>query len=156
MALAKHLSKAQSAIFPPWFLSRKVMRQVQRLLPSIYHKRLLAYFERYGCIRCNGKRVVYCSNGLCRSCTTLLITRLRRCDGMMAREYRDAMIAPSDQFVNKVITARAILADLAKVKSLKSTKRSGDKPPAKSIECRPVIRIRQNQPAAGIVAKMLL
>lgn len=156
MAGTKHLSKIQSAIFPPWFLSRKVMRQVQRLLPSIYHKRLLAYFERYGCIRCNGKRVVYCSNGLCRSCTTLLIARLRRCDGMMAREYRDTMTAPSDQFLNKVISARTLLADLARLKNLKNTKRAGNKPPAKSIECRPVIRIRQDQPAAGTIAKMLL
>jgi hypothetical protein len=156
VAHVKHLSKAQSAIFPPWFLSRKVMRQVQRLLPNIYHKRLLAYFERFGCIRCNGKRVVYCSNGLCRSCTTLLITRLRRCDGMMAREYRDAMQAPSDKFVNKVVTARALLADMVKVKNLKGTKGAANKPPAKPIECRPVLRIRQNQSTMNMIAKMLL
>jgi hypothetical protein len=31
-----------------------------------------------------------------------------------------------------------------------------NQPPAKSIECRPVIRFRQDQPAAGIIAKMLM
>ncbi len=148
MVHAKNASKAKSEIFPPWFLSRSVLKQVQRLLPNIYHKRLFAYFQRYGCMRCNGKRVLYCSNGLCRRCAGLLIARLRRCDRAMEREYRDTMTPLSGRLVTRVTTARELLSDLVNDKILK-VKSMGNKPPAKSIEYRPVIQIRELRPEAA-------
>ncbi len=145
MVPAKNASKAKSEIFPPWFLSRSVLKQVQQLLPNIYHKRLFAYFQRYGCMRCNGRGVLYCCNGLCRQCTHLLIARLRRCDRAMEREYRDTMTPLSDRLVTRVTTARELLSDLVNHRILK-VKSMGNKPPAKSIEYRPVIQIRESRP----------
>ena len=142
MARATEANKTESTVFPPWFLSRKVLHQVQQLLPSIYHKRLFAYFQRFGCIRCSCKRVPYCSNGLCRRCTGLLNDRLRRCDQAMAREYREATTLMSDRFVSRITSARTLLADLMNEKHLKGPRNIGHKRQVKSIEYRPVIQIR--------------
>jgi hypothetical protein len=133
------------------------MRQVQRIVPSIYHKRLFAYFERYGCIRCGGKKVLYCSNRLCRACTDLLIARLQRCDRAMEREYSKAVAPPSDRLITRITTARALLADLKKEKNLKAARRNWNKPPAKWIEYRPAVQIRETQPGAmDKTAKLLI
>lgn len=102
-----------SSIILPWFLSRKTHRKVQELLPHIYHQRLHTYFQLYGCIRCQIKNRLYYSNGLCRNCSNLLSARLRRCDRLMADEYREAMMPPSNEMLRKITSARSLLAGLA-------------------------------------------
>ena len=97
----------------PWFLSRNTHRKVQKLLPQIYHERFHKYFQLYGCIRCRCKNRLYYSNGLCRNCSSLLSTRLCRCDRLMADDYREATMRPQNLMLKKVSCARSLLADLA-------------------------------------------
>src|SRR6266702_266767 len=100
----------------PWFLSRNTHRKVHELLPQVYHKRFYKYFQLYGCIRCRCKNRLYYSNGLCRNCSSILSARLRRCDRIMADEYRDATIPLQNPMSNRITCARSLLADLARTK----------------------------------------
>ena len=64
-------------LFPPWFVPMEVFKQFQRMLPAYYHQRFRLYFDRFGCICCKRKRVLYCCSGLCISCSSLINERLR-------------------------------------------------------------------------------
>jgi hypothetical protein len=98
-------------LFPPWFLSRAVIRQVEALLPSHYHKRFRFYFDRYGCIRCNRKRVLYGANGLCLACVGLVSDRLERVDAKLKNLRGPDPIGPTKAFLRRRQDARELLAD---------------------------------------------
>ena len=121
---------SKSPVLLPWFLSRNTHRKIQQLFPHIYHKRFHTYFQLYGCIRCQNKNRLYYSNGLCRNCSSLLSDRLRRCDRLMADEYREASTPPSNQLLRQITSARALLADLASTKRAFFAKRktNSDRP----------------------------
>jgi hypothetical protein len=68
----------KTAIIPPWFLSRTVLNEIQKLVPRDYHRRFRTYFDRYGCIRCEKIEVLYGCNGLCLACLGLISDRLKR------------------------------------------------------------------------------
>ena len=75
------------AFFPPWFLEKKELKKIQRMLPDFYHKRLRYYFDSFGCIRCGRKDVIYCCGGLCSGCQWTIYNRLRKSDKEMKRHY---------------------------------------------------------------------
>ena len=99
-------------LFPPWFLTRKTMRKIEALLPYYYHMRFRFYFDRYGCVRCSRKNVVYCASGLCLACVGLINDRLKRTDRAMKRKYGMSPDIPCKRFLKRVSSARALLADL--------------------------------------------
>jgi len=98
-------------LFPPWFVPKKVLDEVQRLLPSMYHQRFLTFFNLYGCIRCGKKRPYGC-NGLCYNCVWWVQTRLRRCDSILAEKYHEPRIVKADKLMHRINSARDLLADL--------------------------------------------
>jgi len=130
MTTGRAPNKPNGSLILPWFLSRQTHRKVEQLLPHIYHQRFHKYFQLYGCIRCQIKNRPYYSNGLCRNCSSLLGDRLRRCDRLMADEYREATTPPSNQLLRKINSARALLADLANTKraSFAKGKNNSDRP----------------------------
>src|SRR5271157_1480133 len=98
-------------ILPPWFLSREQLRQVEALLPSHYYKRFRVYFDRYGCIRCNRKRVLYGGNGLCLHCIGLVSDRMERVDAKLNSSGLFDPKGPTKAFLRRRQTARELLAD---------------------------------------------
>ena len=72
----------------------------------------------------------------------------KRVQNIRTGKYRDTMTPLSDRLVTRVTTARELLSDLVNDKILK-VKSMGNKPPAKSIEYRPVIQIRELRPEAA-------
>ena len=98
-------------IFPPWFLSREVIKEVAALLPSYYHKRFRVYFDRYGCLRCNRKRVLYGGNGLCLTCIGLVGDRLKRLDQKLKDQCGPDPDGPTKAFLRRRQSARELLAD---------------------------------------------
>lgn len=139
MTTSRPPNKPNSSLNLPWFLSRKTHRKVHELLPHVYHKRFQKYFQLYGCIRCQLKNRPYYSNGLCRNCSSLLSDRLRRCDRLMADEYREATTPPSNQLLRKITSARALLADLASTKRsfFAKCKNRSDHPEPITLQVRP-------------------
>jgi hypothetical protein len=64
----------------PFFLTNQVRRNIERVLPPGYHRRMSLYFECYGCIGCKRKDVLYVCNGLCRPCLKRITKRLQKID----------------------------------------------------------------------------
>ena len=112
MSRTTNYSNRKSAIFPPWFLSKKVARQIDELLPYYYHMRFRFYFDRYGCIRCASKDQVYCCSGLCLPCQGLISDRLKRTDKLMHKLYGPETQKPTKAFLKRLTSARELLADL--------------------------------------------
>ena len=98
-------------IVPPWFLSRDLLKQVDALLPSLYHKRFRIYFDKYGCIRCRRKRVLYGANGLCLPCIGLVSDRMDRIDAKLRGAGLLDPKGPTKAFLRRRQTAREMLAD---------------------------------------------
>src|SRR5260221_988912 len=44
---------------PPFFLTCKVRKSIEKLLPTEHHQRLRLYFDTYGCLHCRLKNVIY-------------------------------------------------------------------------------------------------
>lgn len=105
-------SDVRIGLFPPWFVPMEVFKQFQRLLPSVYHQRFRLYFDRYGCIRCKRKQVLYGCSGLCISCLPLVDSRLRQVDKDMKKLYGGKKTAPAKRFLSGRESARQLLADL--------------------------------------------
>jgi hypothetical protein len=101
-------------IVPPWFLSQSVRRQVEALIPNHYFRRMSVYFEKYGCIRCKRKFVVYCGCGLCEGCMGLVGDRLKRIDRKLESERGPDPRAPLKSLLLRRETARRLLADFRK------------------------------------------
>lgn len=95
---------SRTRIFPPWFLSRAALQQIELLVPPEYHRRFRTYFDRYGCVRCDKKNVLYGCNGLCLACVGLISDRLKRIDQKMKRQQ------PADEATDRGLLRRRELA----------------------------------------------
>lgn len=89
----------------------EIRRKVQDLLPYDCHRRFRFYFERYGCVRCERKNVIYGCSGLCERCLGLVSDRLKRGDKKIETLYR-ASRARAVNFLRRRDCARELLADL--------------------------------------------
>jgi hypothetical protein len=98
-------------VFPIWFLTEDIKRQIDRILPSFYRRRFRIYFERYGCVRCNRKKVMYGGNGVCRDCLYLLGDRLKRIDAKLKGTGEPEESKPTQAFLRRRRAARELLAD---------------------------------------------
>lgn len=114
MRISERKGGRRLTVFPLWFLSRALIRQVEALLPSHYHRRFRLYFDRYGCVRCNRKKVFYGANGLCVSCVGLVSDRLKRLDGKLTKMCGSDPRGPTKAFLYRRQIARELLADFRK------------------------------------------
>src|SRR5713101_8746236 len=83
--------RARRKSLPPLFLTVKLRRSIERLLPVGHHQRLRLYFDTYGCLRCLHSNVIYGGNGFCRCCLIIIEKRLRKVD----RELRARLSDPA-------------------------------------------------------------
>jgi hypothetical protein len=98
--------------YVPWFVSKEVYSRMYRLLPKICFRRFSTYFKRYGCLRCSRRLALYGANGLCLQCLGVVSERLKVCDGMLKRRYKDHS-CKADRYFHRAKTAQAMLSDLA-------------------------------------------
>jgi hypothetical protein len=101
---------SRARIFPPWFLSRAVLREIELLVPAEYHRRFRAYFDRHGCVRCERREVPYGCNGLCLACVGLVSDRLKRIDKKMEKRQLDREVEDRGLLRRREL-ARELLAD---------------------------------------------
>lgn len=95
----------------PWFLTKEIVKKIEDLLPYYYHVRFRLYFDRYGCVRCARKNVIYRCNGLCEPCVGMITNRLKWADRQMKRRYARQPGPPSKAFLKRLTSARDLLAD---------------------------------------------
>ena len=60
----------------PWFVSKPAYLAIRQILPPSQMLKMRYYFEDYGCLRCGELKALYCSNGLCRSCSVIIRARV--------------------------------------------------------------------------------
>jgi hypothetical protein len=110
MRVSERSNGRRLSIFPPWFVTTEIRRQVEAVMPNRYYRRLRIYFDKYGCIRCKGKLKMYAGSGLCSDCLGLIGDRLERIDKKLNKEHADPQ-EPSKVFLRRRETARRLLAD---------------------------------------------
>lgn len=73
---ANHL---EGSFFQPWLVPRKTYLAIARLVPREYVQKMRAYFDDYGCIRCDERTGLYGGNGMCSRCRSVIWKRLFLC-----------------------------------------------------------------------------
>lgn len=114
MRISERSGGRRLEVFPVWFLTEDIKRQIDRVLPSYYRRRFRFYFDRYGCVRCNRKNVLYGGNGLCLPCLGLVGDRLKRIDGRLRQTQEQPEGRPTQAFLRRRRAARELLADFRK------------------------------------------
>jgi hypothetical protein len=114
---------------PPFFLTMKLRRSIERLLPVGHHQRLRLYFETYGCLRCLHNNVIYGGNGFCRGCLSMIGKRLKKVDRELLARFSDPPPNLKEAYLRPYDSARHLLADLVPKMGKRSAQR---KPEPKS------------------------
>src|ERR1700693_1312443 len=97
---------------PPLFLTIKLRKAIERLLPGGYYQRLRQYFDIYGCLHCSRKNVLYGANGFCMLCIGMIGKRMRKVDKEL--RARKPAIPPKleETYLRPYNSARQLLADV--------------------------------------------
>jgi len=104
--------RANMGSMPPLFLTIKLRKAIERLLPVRHHQRLRQYFDIYGCLHCSRKNVLYGANGFCMLCISMIGKRMRKVD--RALRARKPALPPTleETYLRPYNSARQLLADL--------------------------------------------
>ena len=114
------LAKASMESVPPLFLTVKLRKTIERLLPVEHHQRLRRYFDIYGCLHCSRRRVIYGANGFCRLCISMIGKRIRKVDEELQARRLVTQPKLEETYLQPYNSARQLLADLVQ----KTAKRS--------------------------------
>ena len=106
------LAKASTESVPPLFLTAKLRKTIERLLPVEHHQRLRQYFDIYGCLHCSRRRVIYGANGFCRLCISMIGKRIRKVDKELQARRPAAQPKLDETYLRPYNSARQLLADL--------------------------------------------
>jgi hypothetical protein len=97
----------------PWFIPKDIYIAIRSLLPNVHLAKMRYYFEDFGCMRCERSDVLYGSNGLCESCSSLVRGRVKRA---LERRLKQAgvksEVRPISVFNKRMTEAQRILKDL--------------------------------------------
>jgi hypothetical protein len=124
------LARAGMQSVPPLFLTSKLRKTIERLLPVGHHLRLRQYFDVYGCLHCSRKTVVYGANGFCRLCISMLGKRIRKVDEELKARKSGPPPKLEETYLRPYNSARQLLADLMPKNGKASTR---GKPEPKSL-----------------------
>jgi len=97
---------------PPLFLTIKLRKAIERLLPSGHHQRLRKYFEIYGCLHCSRNNVLYGANGFCMVCISMIGKRIRKVDKKLRARKPELGPKLEEIYLRPYNSARQLLADL--------------------------------------------
>ena len=104
--------RANMGSVPPLFLTIKLRKAIERLLPVGYYQRLRQYFDIYGCLHCSRKIVLYGANGFCMGCISMLGKRMRKVDKELRARKPTLPPKLEETYLRPYNSARQLLADL--------------------------------------------
>lgn len=130
-------TKGIKSTLPSMFVTIKLRKAIEKLLPAEHYKRLRLYFDTYGCLGCRRKTMIYGANGFCKPCLGTIEKRLRRLDTKLKGSVPVRQPDLSDDFVRPHRAARELLADLipGMNRRLGQTKAEPKAPPRVYIGC---------------------
>ena len=73
------LARSGDSIFEPFFQPQAVAAQMRKQMTVPQQEKFAAYYEKWGCLRCDTKKTNHSSLGLCASCHALVRDRLQVC-----------------------------------------------------------------------------
>jgi len=118
---------------PPLFLTKKLRKSIERVLPVAHHQRMRGYFDVHGCLHCSRKSVVYGANGFCRLCISMIGKRIRKID----KELQAIKPVPppkvEEVYLRSYRCARQLLADLRPMSDKGPTRRKSDFTPPNKV-----------------------
>jgi hypothetical protein len=97
---------------PPLFLTLKLRKSMEKLLPTEHHQRLRLYFDTYGCLHCAHKATIYGGNGFCRLCLGAIGKRLKKVDKALRTRLSNPPTDLEEVYLRPYSSARRLLADL--------------------------------------------
>ena len=74
--VAEIMANRDEFLFQPFFQQRKVADEIRRLQTVPERNKWSRYYDRWGCLRCNTRKVPHSSIGMCRDCRSLIRKRL--------------------------------------------------------------------------------
>lgn len=124
----RHVAPFKSRVggVPPLFLTSKLRKAVERLLPDRHYQRLRQYFDWYGCLHCSRKHVLYGGNGFCMGCISMIGKRMRKVDQELMT--RKPTFSPNLEaaYLRPYNSARRLLVDLMSNIGNRPTRRTSE------------------------------
>jgi len=108
---SKNTGRTNSTL-PPMFVTVKLRKTIEKLLPVEHHRRLREYFNTYGCLACRRKNKIHGAHGFCKPCLGTIEKRLRKLDRKLQASVPDPEPDLADRYVRPYRTASELLADL--------------------------------------------
>src|SRR6266446_7040099 len=97
---------------PPLFLTMKLRKTIEQLLPVSHYQRLRQYFDIFGCLRCSRNSVVYGANGFCLLCINMIGKRMKKVDKELGDRKPASPPKLEEIYLRPYNCARRLLADL--------------------------------------------
>jgi len=104
--------RANMKSVPPLFLTIKLRKTIERLLPVGHHQRLRQYFDIYGCLHCSRNAVLYGANGFCLLCINMIGKRMKKVDKELGDRKPASPPKLEEVYLRPYNCARRLLADL--------------------------------------------
>ena len=82
--LAEALAQKDGILVEPFFRTRRIAEEIQRLQVVPERKKWAAYYEKWNCLRCGTNSRPHASHGMCSRCTVQIVHRLKE----IVRELR--------------------------------------------------------------------
>ncbi len=96
----------------PLFLTIKLRKTIERLLPIGHHQRMRQYFVIYGCLHCSRNAVLYGANGFCLLCINMIGKRMKKVDKELGDRKPASPPKLEEIYLRPYNCARRLLADL--------------------------------------------
>jgi hypothetical protein len=107
--MRKQESILEDVFLQPWFFSFETAHVIRKLIPGAHRRKMLAYFEDYGCMRCGKSEVRYGSNGMCKVCVQNVKLKMLLA---IKRRWKPSEQEMPPRTFSRAAQARELLADL--------------------------------------------
>lgn len=94
--VAEIMAERDAFVFEPFFRSRQIAYELKRLQTVPEQRKWTIYFERYGCMICETRKLIHIGNGMCRNCYPREFNRLKQiiAEGVSGQTARPAAGTP--------------------------------------------------------------
>jgi len=117
---------ADEVLLEPWFLPKATAYAILQLLPVSHRRKWSHFFEDWGCLRCDRKKVNHCSNGMCGRCRWKVTNRLKASLKKHAQQNVRSPEGPIAEIVSAVSNAERLLTGKTEhVRTIKGRRRPG-------------------------------
>ena len=90
--VAEIMAERDAFAFEPFFRSRQIAYELRRLQTMPERRKWTVFFERYGCMICQTRKLIHIGNGMCRNCYPRIFNALKQ---IIAEGLKGAIARPA-------------------------------------------------------------